>query len=93
MSAPQQHHQPPAPRYLSAKELASEFAARGLRPCSYDAMLALIADCDESVGSQILLADAIEFLRAHKDWRWSGKSREKFRTNRKSRESPGIATL
>lgn len=83
----------PPTRYLSAKELSAEFAARGLRPCSYDAMLALIEDCPESVGKNVTLEAAVEFLRTNRDWRWSGKKREKIRTLRKNAQSPGIVTL
>jgi hypothetical protein len=86
-------------RYLSAKELAAEFSARGLQPASYEAMIALIADCDESVGRTIRLGDAIAFLRANPQWspfaRVDGrrKSSAKVRRSRKKSDTVGIVSL
>lgn len=80
-------------RYLSAKELAAEFTARGLRPYSYEAMIAIIADCPDSVGTTIKLADAISFLRDNPQWRAFAKNSGKRRKILKNSATPGIATL
>lgn len=83
----------PAPRYLSAKELAAAFAARGLRPYSYEAMIALIADCPESVGPTIRLEDAIAFRRTNPDWRPFARNSKPRRKILKNSETPGIVAL
>lgn len=83
----------PHQRYLSAKELSSEFESLGLRPCSYRAMLALIGDAPSSVGTQIKLADAISFLRDNPTWQPQRKGHHASALQRTAAQSPSIVSL
>lgn len=55
--------------YLRAKELSAAFGELGIVPSSYDAMLALVAQCPAAIGHTVRLSDAIEFMRTHRDFR------------------------
>lgn len=74
-------------RYLSAKELAEAFRVRGIRPCSYDAMLILIRRCDGRVGMTVRLSEAMAVGR---DFRPFSKKPGNFPP---SSESVGLTTL
>lgn len=74
-------------QYLSAKELAEAFRVRGIRPCSYDAMLVLIRRCDGRVGMTVRLSEA---MTVGKDFRPFSR---KFGNFPNSSETVGLTRL
>lgn len=83
--SPSQPHASHPERYLAAKELAAELAARSIRPCGYRACLDIIADCDQSVANCITLEAALDFLR--------DKRRQKTARSRRNAQSSAIGML